>query len=122
MKGITSILKLNSIDSFNDCIVLKTIIVENEMTSFTTQNFIDIDNSRKINFFKNNTCKEIEVKIFGKKVLDFYQSIKLRYLNKNPFYIEIEKKPNILRFWEYVELDSGQNDMVDLEYEKIEFK
>lgn len=38
MEGITSILKLNSIDTFNNCIILKTNVVENEMISFTSQN------------------------------------------------------------------------------------
>ena len=122
MKGITSILKLNSIDSSNGCIILKTNIVENEMINFTTQNFIDVDNNRKIDFFKNYIAEEIEIKIYAKNILEFYQSIKERYLDKNLFYIEIEKSNNLLRFWDYVESDSGQNDMSDLEYEKVELK
>ena len=122
MKGITSILKLNSIDRSNSCIILKTNIVENEMINFTTQNFIDKDNNRKIDFFKNYIAEEIEIKIYAKNTLEFYQSIKERYLDKNLFYIEIEKRNNLLRFWDYVESDSGQNDMSDLEYEKVELK
>ncbi len=120
MKGITSILKLNSIDRANGCIILRTNIVENEMINFTRQNFIDVDNNRKIDFFKNCINKEIEIKIYGKNILEFYQSIKERYLDKNLFYIEIEKSNNLLRFWDYIESDSGQNDMSDLEYEKVE--
>ena len=88
---------------------------------FYITKFIDIDNNRKIDFFKNSINEKIELKISGGNISEFYQSIKERYLDKTLFYIEIEMKPNLLRFWDYVELDSGQNDMRDLEYEKIEY-
>ena len=122
MEGITNLLRLNSAITTENCIILELEIFKDKTSLFTFSNFIDPNSNRLTSLFKNSDAEKFELKIFGNSVSSFYESIKTRYAGGKAFYIEFENNNRIMRFWEYSELECGQNDMEDIHFESLEIK